>query len=676
MNRLLPLIWLVLAGHGSAQTFRDVSDSIGLPVPAGLGFAGVWIDYNEDGWPDILGEANTSFVYRNNGNGTFTDVTATSGLAGHAIVSESVGDFDNDGWQDLVIGPKVFRNNLGQNYQLHTTLPTSIERAIWLDYDGDGWLDVFAVTGSGPRVYRNQNGVTFVDVTGQMNLPTDAAITCAAADYNSDGMSDVYLGRFNGLNQLLKNIAGTSFQNLSPGGGFGDPRATVSVAWGDYNADGWQDIYSANISSNRNVLYRNNGNGTFTDVTMAAGVPDVGDARTATFLDYNNDGWLDLFTTNHVNPNRLYRNNGDGTFTDVAPTSNITGPQDGFGVSWADFDRDGDLDVILVHHNARTIHLLRNDGGNAQNWLFVNLRGTFDNRMGIGARLELFVGARRLVREVNAGAGNKGQDAYPPHVGLASAQAVDSIIVRWPSGMVQRVYNVSANQRIEIVQQGNVPPRHFRLVAPMNGVSISDSVIVFRWTRSTDPDSGRALSYILRLRTSNVDTAFGPTSDTSLSVSPGAFVSSRDTLSWCVEASDGTDSRRSWDEWVVVYDPVVNVREGLEFANSFKLLGNYPNPFSVKAGSASGGNPSTRIAFEIPSASVVEVGIYNVLGQVVRNLVNGFFASPGRYEALWDGEIETGGRAPSGIYIIRMRAYRGQEKSLLFEQISKALSVK
>ncbi|HXG00152.1 MAG TPA: VCBS repeat-containing protein, partial [Bacteroidota bacterium] len=218
MNRLAPLLLLTFAGLATAQTFRDVSDSVGLPVPAGLGYAGVWIDYNEDGWPDILGEANTSFVYRNNGNGTFTDVTATSGLAGHAIISESVGDFDNDGWQDLLIGPKVFRNNLGQNYQLHTTFPANIERSIWLDYDGDGRLDVVAATGSGPRVYRNQAGSAFVDVTGQMTLPTDATITCAAADYDNDGMTDVYLGRFNGLNQLLRNIAGSNFQNMPPSG--------------------------------------------------------------------------------------------------------------------------------------------------------------------------------------------------------------------------------------------------------------------------------------------------------------------------------------------------------------------------------------------------------------------------------------------------------------------------
>lgn len=663
MNKLLPLLLLSFVGSATAQTFRDVSDSVGLPVPAGLGYAGVWIDYNEDGWPDILGEANTSFVYRNNGNGTFTDVTATSGLAGHAIISESVGDFDNDGWQDLVIGPKVFRNNLGQNYQLHTTFPANIERSIWLDYDGDGWLDVFAVTGSGPRVYRNQGGVSFVDVTGQMNLPTDAAITCAAADYDNDGVTDVYLGRYNGLNQLLRNIAGSNFQNMPPTGGFGDPRATVSVAWGDYNADGRQDIYSANISGGRNVLYRNNGNGTFTDVTVAAGVPDIGDARTSTFVDYNNDGWLDLFNTNHIGSNRLYRNNGNGTFTDVAPASNITDPEDGFGVSWADFDRDGDLDVILVHHYSRTIHLLRNDGGNVQNWLFVKLRGVFDNRMGIGARLELFVGTRTLMREVNAGAGSKGQDAYPLHIGLGSASSVDSILVRWPSGMVQRVYSVSANQRIEIVQQGNVPPRHFRLVAPPNGTLTSDSAIVFRWTRSADPDSGRVLSYVLHLRARSVDTTFGPTTDTALTVHMRSLIASSDTVSWYVRASDGTDTRRSWDEWQVMYHPLVSVSSSPELPTSFRLLGNYPNPF----------NPGTTIVFEIPNASTVEITVCNVLGQVVRHLLHEPFAVPGRYEVVWDGKDDGAGRVASGVYLIRMKVHDVQGRRQSVDLMSKAV---
>ncbi|HXF99214.1 MAG TPA: FG-GAP-like repeat-containing protein [Bacteroidota bacterium] len=673
MNRLASLLLLMFAGLATAQTFRDVSDSVGLPVPGGLGYAGVWIDYNEDGWPDILGEANTSFVYRNNGNGTFTDVTATSGLAGYAIISESVGDFDNDGWQDLLIGPKVFRNSLGQQYQLHTTFPANIERSVWLDYDGDGWLDVFAVTGSGPRVYRNQAGTAFVDVTGQMTLPTDATITCAAADYDNDGMTDVYLGRFNGLNQLLRNIAGSNFQNMPPSGGFGDPRATVSVAWGDYNADGWQDIYSANIGSNRNVLYRNNGNGTFTDVTMTAGVPDVGDARTATFVDYNNDGRLDLFTTNHVNPNRLYRNNGNGTFTDVAPSSNISSPQDGFGVSWADYDRDGDLDVILVHHESRTIHLLRNDGGNAQNWLFIRLRGVFDNRMGIGARLELFVGAQRLVREMNAGAGSKGQDAYPLHVGLGSASTVDSIVVRWPSGLVHRVYNVAANQQIEIVQQGNVPPRHFRLVAPPNGTVTSDSAIVFRWTRSADPDSGRVLSYVLHLRARSVDTTFGPTTDTTLTVGLRSLITSSDTVLWYVRASDGMDSRRSWDEWQVLYNPVVSVSSGHDLPKSFRLLGNFPNPFSVGSGSAFGGNPGTTIVFEIPNASTVEITLYNMLGQVVRHLLHKPLAVAGRYEVVWDGKDDAAVRVASGVYLIRMKVHDAQGRQHSVDLMSKAI---
>jgi len=645
MCRTLLLLTLLTVGYGTAQTFRDVSDSVGLPIPAGIGYAGVWFDYNEDGWPDILGEANAVFVYRNNGNGTFTDVTTASGLAGHTIISESIGDFDNDGRQDLLNGAKVFRNSLGQSYQLYTTIPASnIERSIWMDYDGDGWLDIVAATGSGPRVYRNLNGVSFVDVTAQMNLPTDAAITCAAADYDNDSMSDVYLGRFNGLNQLLKNIAGTDFQNMPASGGFGDPRPTVSVAWGDYNADGWQDIYSANIDGGRNVLYRNNGNGTFTDVTLAAGVPDAGDARTATFVDYNNDGWLDLFTTNHVNPNRLYRNNGNGTFTDVAPSSNIASPTDGFGVSWGDFDRDGDLDVVLVHHNSRTIHLYRNDGGNAQNWLFVTLRGVFDNRMGIGARLELFLGTRRLLREVNAGAGSKGQDAYPLHVGLGTASSVDSIVVRWPSGMVQRLYNVAANQRITIMQQGNVPPRPFRLVAPTNGAATSDSIVTFHWRRSLDPDSGRAISYVLRLHGRSVDTVLGPTADSSLVINLRSLVLSSDTLDWYVRASDGTDERRSWDQWRLGYNPVVSVPETAGPPTRFRLLSNYPNPF----------NPTTTIVFELPVTSEVEITITNTLGEIVRYL-DKRMREPGRYALTWDGRNDRGEQVSSGVYYIRMR---------------------
>lgn len=650
------MAFIVISKTISAQNFVDVSVQADLPILPDLGFSGVFLDYNSDGYPDILCYGGLTYLLKNNGDGTFTDISANSGLSGVNPRSISVADFNGNGYPDLLIisqaAPaeiRIYKNNYGEQFELFDTLGSNFSRAVWVDLNGNGKLDIFASRNSGgPKVYRNINNEIFVDISDMMNLPDDSGSTVSAGDFNNDGLQDIYMARRGGLNMLLKNIAGTDFLVLPPAAGVSDFRNTVSVAWGDYNNDGYLDIYSGNFNSNRNVLFHNNGNETFSDVTLITNVPDVGDARSASFVDYNNDGHLDIFTTNHIYPNRLFKNLGNGVFENVAAAAGIANPQDGFAFSWADYDNDGDLDVFIVHHSGRNLNLLRNDGGNNNNWLFLKLQGTFDNRDGIGSRITAYLGNRVIYREINAGSGYMGQDALPLHLGLDTSSVVDSIVINWPSGMVQKIFNIDANQKIEIFQEGNVPPSIFRLHSPQDSSSQQSDSVKFIWYSSIDPDENNPLEYTLILKSIDGDIIFQTqVSDTIYTVALNSFVEIGDTVLWHVIATDGEDIRRSWDSFHFLYNPLVGIREDeIISPEAFNLYKNYPNPF----------NTTTIVRFDVLLNSKVDITIYNSLGQKIKNLLSQNL-STGSYEVFWNGLTDNGIEVSSGIYFVLMKAY-------------------
>ncbi len=676
INKVYIFIGFIVINHSlSAQNFIDVTVQANLPILPDLGFSGVFLDYNSDGYPDIFCYGGLTYLLKNNGDGTFTDVSATSGLLGVNPRSISVADFNGNGYPDLLIisqaAPaeiRIYKNNYGQQFELYDTLGSNYSRAIWIDINGNGKLDIFASRYSGgPKVFQNINNESFIDISNGMNLPDDSGATISSGDFNNDGFQDVYMGRRGGLNILFKNIAGAHFEALPPSAGVSDYRNTVSASWGDYNDDGYVDIYSGNFGSNRNVLFHNNGNGTFSDVTLISNVPDVGDARSATFVDYNNDGHLDIFTTNHVYPNRLYKNLGNGVFENVATSAGIANPQDGFAFSWADYDNDGDLDVFIVHHDGRNLSLLQNDGGNNNNWLFLKLQGTFDNRDGIGSKITAYFGNRAIYREVNAGSGYMGQDALPLHLGLDTSTIVDSIIINWPSGMAQKIFNIGANQKIEVIQEGNVPPTIFRLHSPQDSsLQLSDSV-KFIWNSSVDPDENHPIEYTLIVKSIEGELILQTqVSDTNYTVTLNSLVQLGDTLLWYVIATDGEDIRQSWDTFHFKYSPLVGIREDdIISPEGFDLHNNYPNPF----------NTTTILRFDVSISSKVDITIYNSLGQKIKNVLSQNLSS-GSYEALWNGLADNGNEVSSGMYFVLMKAYTIRPLNEVFTKSMKMVLIK
>ena len=654
-NTLKPLIFILLiiiVFQARSQNFTDVTVSANITEPVGSGYTVVWIDYNNDGFPDFFGSADETFFYRNNGNGTFSDITQSTGLEGLDPNSITVADYDKDGYKDLLIVSKVvttpvtiYQNVNGEYFQAVVSFSNYVENALWIDYNNDGGLDVFLSNGYGVELFKNNGDNTFQDVTDLMGLTNITGNTASAADYNNDGFTDIYVGSGSN-NTLIKNIAGTFYQNVTNYAGVADFRKTKAVAWGDYNDDGYMDLYSANIQSNRNVLFRNNGNGKFTDVTEAAGVPDIGDARNCSWIDYNNDGWLDLFNTNHINSNKLYRNDEDGTFTDVASEAGITDPEDGFGVSWGDYDLDGDLDVIICGHTGLTLNLLRNDGGNSENYLFLNLKGTFDNASGIGTRIKLYAGGKCQVRDLCGATGAYGQNDLPVHFGLGDAIVVDSIILRWQSGMIQKVYDIAANQIIDITQEGNVPPSIFHLLSPPNDSVIIEKIVDFFWTSSYDPDNNNTIMYDLTLSSSNNDTLITNIVDTIISIDLIEWAIPYDTIQWYVIATDGETFRNSWENRSFIYYPTMSINENdFEISGKTGLYNNYPNPF----------NTSTTIKFmTADSDKITNISIYNFNGQNIKTLVYKKLKA-GSNQVVWDGTDDSDRPISGGIYFYKMK---------------------
>ena len=461
----------------------------------------------------------TNHLYHNNRDGTFTDVTAKAGLRrtgwGQGVC---IGDYDNDGFDDLLVtswGQNVLYHNNGDGTFTDVTAKAGLvqrgPRPRWntgccfVDYDRDGHLDLFIANyvdldlsqtpamGAGkycqwkgipvmcgPRglpgatniLYHNNGDGTFEDVSaksGILNTSGHYAFTVLTGDFDNDGWPDIYVACDSTPSILYHNNHDGTFTDIAIPSGCaynedGQEQAGMGASAGDYNCDGWLDIFKTNFSDDTSSLYRNNGDGTFTDATFAAGMG----LNTrylgwgCGFVDLDNDGWLDVFQANgHVypelekagldtpfkEPKILYRNLRNGRFEDVSSRagSGVLLARAARGVAFGDFDNDGDIDIVINNMND-TATLLRNDGGEKKRWLKVKTLGTRSNRTGIGARVRVVVGNHSQIDEVRSGGSYISQNDLRLHFGLGSAAKADLVEVRWPSGQVDRLKDVDSNQ--------------------------------------------------------------------------------------------------------------------------------------------------------------------------------------------------------------------------------------
>jgi len=542
------------ADKPSGVTFVDIAREAGLKSPnvwgginkkkyiveaKGSGVA--FFDYDNDGWIDIYLSNGVRFeetytpdnapiqhLYRNNGNGTFTDVTVKAGLARTGWgTGVSVGDYDNDGWDDLFCsywGHNILWHNNGDGTFTDVTKKAGLweERVRWgtgstfLDYDRDGFLDLFVANyieldlkkvpmpgqaGTcqwkgipvmcGPHglpggvniLYHNNGDGTFSDVShkaGVLKPGPRYSITAVSYDFDNDGWPDIYVAVDSEPSILFHNNHDGTFSDIATEAGCayseeGQEQAGMGVGVGDYDCNGWFDIFKTNFSDDTPNLYRNNGDGTFTDVTFFSGL-GINTRYVcwgAGFTDYDNDGWTDIFhVTGHVypeiesyhldagflSPRVVYRNLGNGKFKDVSKEMGpaVTSRFSSRGCAFGDFDNDGDVDVLVLNMNDYP-SLARNEGGNKNNWIEIKLLGTKANRTAIGARVRVVTGKRAQMDEVHSGTSVMSQSDLRLQFGLGQVKQIDLIEVKWPTTQnIEKFTNIEANQILTIKEGSGI----------------------------------------------------------------------------------------------------------------------------------------------------------------------------------------------------------------------------
>jgi hypothetical protein len=448
-------------------TFSDVTENAGVPG-TGYGLGCVWGDYDNDGYPDLfVTQFGRNVLYHNNGNGTFTDVTDKAGVAGADSGEFHSGatffDFDRDGRLDLYVGSYVSLDrrycNLGG---VLSSCPPSVYR------------------GSPDALYHNNGDGTFTNVSVKAKIyqPEGKNLSVAAADYDNDGWPDLFVAN-DGLNAYLyHNERDGTFKEIGLVSGMaltgrGVTMAAMCISLGDFDNDGWLDLYISDFQRSSDHLWKNDGKGFFDEVSDQAGITratrDVLSFGGG-FFDYDNDGWLDLFIANgHVYPeieqaspdisykqiNSLFHNERNGKFLDVTQSSGdgFRTPYVGRGVAFADFDNDGFVDVVVAN-NGDVPLLLHNSGGNGNHFLNFKLAGKKSNRDALGARVRVVAGGISQIREIAGGGSYLSQSDLRANFGLGKADRAETVEIRWPSGTQQVFHNVDAG-KFYLVEEGS-----------------------------------------------------------------------------------------------------------------------------------------------------------------------------------------------------------------------------
>jgi hypothetical protein len=527
--------------------FRDVTKQAGIHfkhnsgafgkkyLPETMGSGVCVLDYDNDGWQDILfvnsmdwpghrGASRTyPALYHNNKDGTFTDVTRDAGLAVESYgLGCAVADYDNDGFEDIYIttvGSNHLFRNLGNGKFADVTLKAGVAdpgfstSAVWFDYDNDGKLDLFVThyiewsiakdqyctldnknksyctpqtyKGESSTLFHNKGDGTFENVTKRAGLrdPTSKSLGVAMLDYDGDGWMDLFVANDTEPNKLYRNNHNGTFADVGVQVGVafsesGRVRAGMGVDAGDFDGSGWQSLVIGNFTNESMSLYRNDGSGLFVDEEISSGIRQMSlQALTfgCFFFDYDLDGRLDIFAANgHVSddisvvqptlkyaqPAILFHNSGNRKFEDasakVGPA--LQQPVVARGAAYLDYDNDGDLDLVITANNGLA-RLLRNEYTNPNDMLRVKLVGTRSNRDGIGAKVTLTTNAgARLLRMVKTGSSYASQSELPLTFGLGKQEAgkTVSLEIIWPSGQKDSLSKISADQFITVKEGSGI----------------------------------------------------------------------------------------------------------------------------------------------------------------------------------------------------------------------------
>ncbi len=537
LGSLLPQISFA-AGQDLGFHLSDVTAAAGIRfshnngafggklLPETMGSGCAFLDYDRDGWQDILlvngmdwpghrRQRTTMRLYRNNRNGTFTDVTHAAGLDVEMYgMGVAVGDYNNDGFPDVFIscvGQSHLFRNTGRGTFVDVTLKAGLAKhagfstsAVWFDYDRDGLLDLFvcnyvrwsaqndifcsvdgkkkayctpeAYRGATGWLFHNRGDGTFEDVTAKSGIfdATSKSLGVAVFDYDQDGWPDLLVANDTQPNKLYHNMRNGTFKEIAVEAGVafsndGKARAGMGIDVGDWENNGRPGIAITNFDNEMIGLYRNTGKGEFADIAPRTGVGRESKDRLGfglTFLDINLDGYLDLAAVNgHIDetariightydqPPNLFLNDGKGGFRDVAAQAGkeFAERKVGRGLAFGDFDRDGDLD-LLVTTNHGPAYLYRNDVTSGNRAIRFRLIGTKSNRDAIGALVRTWAGDLVQMREVRGGSSYLSQSELPVTFGLGKRDRIDRVVIQWPSGRTEEYKNLSAGHAYDCVE--------------------------------------------------------------------------------------------------------------------------------------------------------------------------------------------------------------------------------
>lgn len=489
-----------LHAQDAATIFTNVSASAGITnnrIGTDKVTGQAWGDYDNDGWPDlyVTDHAGPNTLYRNNGDGTFVIsvlnemVALPDSYSGGAVFV----DYDNDGWRDLYVvnwGANVLYRNAEGRAFVDVTAAAGVgdtsngKSASWGDFDNDGWLDLYVANwncypncgrpsiGDIDRLYQNNGDGTFTNVTKYLSGKTaGSGFIASFTDFDNDGDLDLYLVNDEFINPVGNGLwrndgpgcKGWCFTDVSIEAGANTQVMGMGLATADYDNDGDQDFYFSNAGPM--TLLQNQGDGTFVNAAIAAGVDSPQSIGWGTvFFDYDNDGWPDLYLavsdaakaeetpgSHPINP--LFHNNGDGTFTNVTEQSGAADTGSTVGVAYADYNRDGRLD-LLVGNIDTGYQLYRNQDPTAiqQHWLAVELVGAGPiNRDAIGSRVYVTTSdGQTRMQEIICGASVGAGNELSLHVGLGDQSEIAALTVRWPDGTEQTYNGIAVDQRIKL----------------------------------------------------------------------------------------------------------------------------------------------------------------------------------------------------------------------------------
>ncbi len=501
-------------------TFTHASDPSKRYIMESMSGGVVLIDYDRDGWPDIYFTNQPTVdqaikrvsapgaLYHNNHDGTFTDVTAKSGLNTSCLANGgAVGDYNNDGWPDLYVtclgGNVLYRNNGDGTFtdvtdQAHLRDGRYSTGAAFGDYDNDGFVDLMVANyvdfhlddmpkfgsasfckyrgldvqcgprglrGAGDSLFHNNGDGTFTDVSKEAGVSDPDGyygLGVVWADFNNTGRPDIYIANDSTPKYMYKNLGNGKFDEIGLQSGTavsedGSEQASMGIALGDYNHTGRPSIYVTNFTDENDLLYRNEGNWDFDEVSYPSGValPSLPWVKWGTaFVDLDNNGWLDLITvTGHVypqvdqlpsgggyrQPGLLQMNQKDGTFCDA---SDEAGPalmerRVSRGLAVGDLFNDGNMDVVVEDLDGKPM-ILRNHGVPGSHWVSFELDGTKSNRVALNARIRIVAGGMTQTSEIHSGGSYLSQNDLRVHFGLGTATKIDTIEIHWPSGLVEK----------------------------------------------------------------------------------------------------------------------------------------------------------------------------------------------------------------------------------------------